>query len=540
MNSETALEYSDYENHHAVIKKFLNSINDSLRLMTIEGYDTKDLYTLYDMLRYEVLSDKGIRLLFEQGLIEEYIIKLNTFNALLTDLTKQLKENRTSLMETKDEKKELEKNRPQYDKRYVDYHAVIGSTIGALITLLPIGAGIFAEKELARYTFNSPQVIEYTVSSDGKSEESIKYDRNHSDNLTIKVYSANDNSGFRLQETYVIENGKSITSDQLNSIDLSSLEPIDTRLVSESEFANIPQGEYRVANFEIFNEDIIGRTTDVDPFLFVLETILIVCLTILLLIGIAALSEIFNVYAFFDVDEYGNIYHNLINLSKYKIALRKYLKQMDLNDKEKKKYEKLINTLCNRIDKVVVQCTEELANIDYMKQIHIEKEAKQKASKFKAIKTEKEKVNKDNIEKIASLIKTLNKEISSLSNNEGNEVKELLHSIQIKESVLFEKEDDHLKIRSGFIPILKFLDLSLIDFSNVDIRYIDFRDSNAVINLQKVYGKSAEYAKFDDVNIYDWSNYKGVNLTGSKLDENLSTMVNLKDAIVSKETVLKR
>ena len=106
--------------------------------------------------------------------------------------------------------------------------------------------------------------------------------------------------------------------------------------------------------------------------------------------------------------------------------------------------------------------------------------------------------------------------------------------------MLFEKVDDHFVIRSKFIPLLRFLDLSLISFDNVDIRYVDFRGTNATIRPQNIYNKDASYAKFDDNNLPDFSNYKGVNLTGSELDENETTLVNKENAVISDETVFKR
>ena len=121
-----------------------------------------------------------------------------------------------------------------------------------------------------------------------------------------------------------------------------------------------------------------------------------------------------------------------------------------------------------------------------------------------------------------------------------SDCEELYHSIGITESILFEEVGDHLKIRSKFVPLLRFLDLSYIDFSNVDIRYIDFRGTNAIIRPQNIYNKDASYAKFDDNNLPDFSNYKGVNLTGSELDENETTLVNKENATINDETVFKR
>ena len=94
----------------------------------------------------------------------------------------------------------------------------------------------------------------------------------------------------------------------------------------------------------------------------------------------------------------------------------------------------------------------------------------------------------------------------------------MYHSINITESLLFEKDGDHYKIASAYLPNLRFLNLLVIDFTNVDIRYVDFRGTNAIIDPQKIYNKDASYAKFDEYNLRAFANYKEVNLTGSELD----------------------
>ena len=83
------------------------------------------------------------------------------------------------------------------------------------------------------------------------------------------------------------------------------------------------------------------------------------------------------------------------------------------------------------------------------------------------------------------------------------------------------------------------MNLLVIDFTNVDIRYVDFRGTNAIIDPQKIYNKDASYAKFDEYNLRAFANYKGVNLTGSELDIIPETMVSKDEAIISEDTVIK-
>ena len=140
---------------------------------------------------------------------------------------------------------------------------------------------------------------------------------------------------------------------------------------------------------------------------------------------------------------------------------------------------------------------------------------------------------------IAMLAQTLSKSIEKAKNFSDSDYSSLLHTIPITEDILFEKEKDHYVIKSMFIPMLKLLNLSLIDFTNVDIRCIDFRETNATIDLTKIYNKDASFCTFEDGNIPDWKDYRGVNLTGATLGEDIHTMVGLNGAIVDEKTSFK-
>jgi len=84
--------------------------------------------------------------------------------------------------------------------------------------------------------------------------------------------------------------------------------------------------------------------------------------------------------------------------------------------------------------------------------------------------------------------------------------------------------------------ILPLLDLSKISFKNVDIRGVDFRNTNAVINIREIYKMDATGCKFDDRNVTDWNDYDEVNLDSAELDENPSTMRNLDKAYTNEYT----
>ena len=534
MSNQAQVLDEQYEKDYKTIKGFLNTINDNVRSLGDNGYDTKDIYVIYDMLRYEILSDSNIRKLNENGMTDDIIAKLNTFNGLINDLTKDYIKNKKSLDEANERIRELSEDKPVYNKKSVYIGCLEEELVAVALLLAPILISVPLEKKIIKHTFRAPKVTEYTIDSTGKLSEEIRYDREHTDTLTIEEYTEKNNSGFRLQKKYVIDKGAVTDAESLDSIDLTGLQPEFTSLIPDSELGDVPSDSFRVGRFEVENKDEMGKTTDVAYSEFIFLTAAI-ALCDFLIYGL--LLE--NLYIE-DFNDTIALFTNIINFAKYKIVLKKYLKELKVTDKEKVELEKIVNTLCNRIDKTIVKCTEELANVEYMRKIQIEKEAALKESKFKEIKREEEQKKQEQTEKVKQLIGALSKEIKVLEGLDDSDCEELYHSIGITENLLFEKVDDHFVIRSKFIPLLRFLDLSLISFDNVDIRYVDFRGTNATIRPQNIYNKDASYAKFDDNNLPDFSNYKGVNLTGSELDENETTLVNKENAIMSDETVFKR
>lgn len=111
-------------------------------------------------------------------------------------------------------------------------------------------------------------------------------------------------------------------------------------------------------------------------------------------------------------------------------------------------------------------------------------------------------------------------------------------------SILFEKNDDHLEIRKQFIPLLKYIDLSLVPFDNVKVSGIDFTDSNVYIDPQKIYNKDLSNCTFGDADKMDnsipfslYTNFSGVDLSGTVInDPNTEFKYNLDGAIVDDNT----
>ena len=523
-----------YEKDYKTIKGFLNTINESLRNISECGYDTKDLYILYDMVRYDILSDDNIKLLYNNRLLEDYIIKLNTFDGLLRELSNELRENKKTLNEKEKNIKEIESNKPTYEKMDITSNEIKRSIATLLMAITPLTIFSTMGGKVLYDISHAPKVEEYSMDSSGKRDISIRYDKHYKEGLSIIEYRKSKEPGFVLKKEYLLKDANEIKGDTLEELDLSELNPVDFSLIIESEAPEFKGDVFREGYFEIMDENQIGKATNIDTIALCLDAFMYTASVILFtLYGYAVITEV-------GKDSIGKVHKSLVNLAKYKMALRKHLKELNVEEKEKAKYEKIVNTICSRIDKTIVKCTEELANVEYMRKIQIEKEAALKENKFKEIKREEEQKKQEQTEKVKQLIGALGKEIKVLEGLDDSDCEELYHSIGITENMLFEEADDHLRIRSKFIPLLRFLDLSYIDFSNVDIRYIDFRGTNAIIRPQNIYNKDASYAKFNDNNLPDFSNYKGVNLTGSELDENETTLVNKENAVISDETVFKR
>ena len=101
----------------------------------------------------------------------------------------------------------------------------------------------------------------------------------------------------------------------------------------------------------------------------------------------------------------------------------------------------------------------------------------------------------------------------------GVDPKNLYHSIPIGKEELLVTIDDHYEINRNFIEYLRFLNLSMIDFSNVKVSGLDFRGSAARINPQTVYKRDLSNGVFDVSNIKFYDDFTGVNLEGADFSE---------------------
>lgn len=114
-------------------------------------------------------------------------------------------------------------------------------------------------------------------------------------------------------------------------------------------------------------------------------------------------------------------------------------------------------------------------------------------------------------------------------------VKNLYHTINIPEEMLIKQIEDHKEISSEFLQFLRFINLSTIDVTNLKVSGIDFRNTNIIIDPQKVYNKDLSNSKFEDLNLS--GNFKDVNLSGADISKE-KMPVGIEKAITDEKTKL--
>lgn len=147
----------------------------------------------------------------------------------------------------------------------------------------------------------------------------------------------------------------------------------------------------------------------------------------------------------------------------------------------------------------------------------------------------KEELEKARIELIKKrreeLFKKINEVVNLTKSLEmlGIEPTHLYGTIPITEDLLLVQVDDHLEINRNIIDasLIRFFNLSLINFNNVKVSGIDFRKSKAKIDPQIVYNKDISNCIFDDFNISPFTNFEGVITDNADFSE-CSFEVNIK------------
>ncbi len=165
---------------------------------------------------------------------------------------------------------------------------------------------------------------------------------------------------------------------------------------------------------------------------------------------------------------------------------------------------KITNSIDDELDK--------LLNLEY--QTSAIKKEELELQRKRMIEENKNKI-KEKLKELLLLVET--------SEKLGIEPKNLYHSIPIEQDLFLVRIDDHYEINRDIIntDLLRFLNLSLIDFTNVLVSGIDFRNTGARIDPQKVYKKDISGCQFDDENIKFYDDFTNVNSSNAKFGNTL-------------------
>ena len=171
-------------------------------------------------------------------------------------------------------------------------------------------------------------------------------------------------------------------------------------------------------------------------------------------------------------------------------------------DEFKAKYKEdssLLFNLKSKIDKL----------IDEKRLSVIKETANKEKEKKELIKKEKE----ARLDEILSMITKINELATDLDDFSTSFKSRVLDS-----KIIFISKVDHKEINPSVISILPFIDLSLVSFDNVKVDGIDFSNTNADIDPQKVYKKNMSRGNYSTLN-FNLKNFTGVDISGSIFDD---------------------
>ncbi len=232
-------------------------------------------------------------------------------------------------------------------------------------------------------------------------------------------------------------------------------------------------------------------------------------------------------------------YHSNVKIIA-KIPLIAYLKgypKLDISKKDIKNALEQFISEYNSKDLIGYHKFKEIAGSNIYENENISEidELKEKQDEEKRINTEREEL----INSVLNLLNALNKNVQrleKLNNPNSNIMKDIYHSIKVDENLLFENINDHFEVRSEFIPLLKFIDLSIITPSNLKLSGIDWSETNlASYNPQLAYNKDLSNAKFSDSNLF--GDFTNCNLSGTDLS-NEKWLIGIENAITDENTIL--
>ena len=530
-----------------LIDELLNNIKSYIIDFEFENYDTHELAQMYSIVKEKVLIRENIEELYKSNQLDEVIKTLQLCDCMLHDLYEQIKNANNDKEKANEkynnDKSELEeviKNKPRLKGTAF---AQVSRAFSLLLIIAGLIGGPLSIKACYDDSLKGYEVTKYEYNTLGKSVVSTFHDDSNLAKYHYVIlydYSSSDEAGYRIRRTYKFENPLHLENgaDSLAKIDLSRIHPVEEQLcyVENKTIGNYRT--YEAATVDRSKRDYIENLSKAAK-----RKRLISSIGIGIVISLIPLILDFCTRITLDVSAF-EYYTFLLDLIKYKSKLKIVKEQLAESESEKDEYYEVYDIVCNRIDRVVDEVCNRFSSgqkvrqifEEYEKQLQIAEKIRAAEELQKAIaesEREKELIKKQIEEAAQELANAL-----SLLNEE--EYKKYLHSIEISEELLFEKVgENHYRIRKCFKKILPLFNLKGINFDNVEGHDVNFDGSNAKISPNMIYDKDLSHSEFDDDNILDWANYNGVDIRGTKLGENPSTMVDLKSAITDEETTIR-
>ncbi len=537
----------DFKTKKYGINLVLSSIKDDIK--KINKYcPNEDLSKMYDSVFQEAITDENIKMLYDSGKLDELTKTLTICEGMLSDLYFQISKSYKEKEKSNSELNIAKKNCNHHTEYYKPtYYFGIGEEIVKAVSLILSTAMLFGGIKLGTYVYTegryAPKTTEYYYDSEGGKSIETSHKFGSEAYIRIYEYSAADKAGYRTKKVYSLDPSLKVLSDgnSLLDIDLSTTTPDEEGLFYDEDINSISKDlfrTYEAVQIDKSDKAIAENITAVDYVVGVLLSS-----SIIALVGVITflMNMIFENAFGTNCYEYVEF---LIELIKYRSKLASLRKIMIEKKQEVSKYDNILNTSFEQVDKIIDTVCSKLSTGDQIKEVLREfEEQLQIVEKIRTSK-ELEKNVEDSEEKQALIMKQIEETAYSiakvLSSLTEEEYKQYLHSIEIPEYLLFEKvEDNHYRIRECFKGLLPLFDLKDINFNNVEGHDIIFSKSNARIFPNGIYGRDLSHSEFDDDNVVDWANYNGVDIRGSKFEENPSTMVDLQSAITDEETTVR-
>jgi len=324
------------------IKSYVDKIGDAIRALEDMGYDTKEIYKLHGMLKYEILNQETIEQIANSEFKDKLQRDLKIFSETIGEQLKLLDKNKEEIKKLNESHEKLKNSHNEIKKPSLDLKndfrntsAKIKSAILVFISAISIYGGVKLGKKTIQDFHTGYKTTEYTFVSTGLESEKVSYKakENFSRGVVIIDYSKADSKGNRIKKTYVLRNMASTDYDYLMSLDFGDATPTRTEIVNDPEANEISKDAFRSYSFEVNDYTQTGRAKrGLGPNIMTIVLLAVEAtslITLLYTLNEFHYSETLLYFSDIVID----IANDTRSLIKYKIALKSSLKELKLNKK---------------------------------------------------------------------------------------------------------------------------------------------------------------------------------------------------------------